>query len=250
MLAFPPAIDEAYARSDELVLEVSLEELESAGTARAAGRYGLIDPPETLRDRVSAETLNAFARYLDQRGDSLSPYLQFEPWALSLQIVAREAARAGLDPRHGVDRHFAHRAEGRKPIVGLETAVSQLEILSRLPRETQESLLLDTLLHTRDVRHGTEALIDAWARGDDAALEGIFYRPMHETPELSVYFEQLIFGRNENMTQRLASLARDGRLRFVVVGAGHMVGERGIPSLLRDYGFRVERVSESGGKQG
>jgi hypothetical protein len=65
---------------------------------------------------------------------------------------------------------------------------------------------------------------------------------MYETPELAVYFEQLIFGRNESMTQRLASLARDGKLRFVVVGAGHMVGERGIPALLRDYGFRLDEV--------
>jgi uncharacterized protein YbaP (TraB family) len=92
------------------------------------------------------------------------------------------------------------------------------------------------------VRSGTEALVDAWARGDDAAVERVFYRPMHDAPELAIYFEQLIFGRNERMTQRLASLARDGKLRFVVVGAGHMVGERGIPALLRDYGFSLSEV--------
>jgi uncharacterized protein YbaP (TraB family) len=44
------------------------------------------------------------------------------------------------------------------------------------------------------------------------------------------------------MTQRLASLARDGKLRFVVVGAGHMVGERGIPALLRDTASASNRV--------
>jgi uncharacterized protein YbaP (TraB family) len=48
------------------------------------------------------------------------------------------------------------------------------------------------------------------------------------------------------MTQRLASLSRDGRLRFAVVGVAHLVGERGIPALLLDYGFRVERVAPQG----
>src|SRR5258705_10495477 len=65
---------------------------------------------------------------------------------------------------------------------------------------------------------------------------------MHEATQLSSYSERMLFGRNESMAQRLASLARDGKLRFVVVGVGHMVGARGIPALVRDYGFRVDRV--------
>jgi uncharacterized protein YbaP (TraB family) len=242
MLAFAPAVEQAYARADELVLELATDDLEGGGALRAALRYGLIPPPETLHDRLSARAVQELARYLERRGESLAPYLQVAPWAIALQIVVREATRAGLDPRHGVDRHFAGRAAGSKPVVGLETAESQLEILANLPRKTQEELLLDTLEHVGDVRSGTEALVDAWARGDDAAVERVFYRPMHDAPELAIYFEQLIFGRNERMTQRLASLARDGKLRFVVVGAGHMVGERGIPALLRDYGFILSEV--------
>jgi len=241
MLSFPPPVERAWERADELVLEVEPDDLE-AGAMRAALRYGRIEPPATLRDRLSPRALDALSRYLETQDESLGLYLQVAPWAIALQIVAREAARAGLDPRHGVDRHFAQRAEGTKPVVGLETAASQLEMLAHLPRATQEALLLDTLEHVGDVRSEAEALVDAWARGDDVAVERVFYRSMYEAPELSVYFEQLILGRNETMTKRLASLARDGKLRFVVVGAGHMVGERGIPALLRDYGYRLDEV--------
>ena len=94
----------------------------------------------------------------------------------------------------------------------------------------------------RDSRYGSEGVARAWARGDDQEVERIVYRSMYQSPQLSTYYERMLLGRNESMTQRLASLARDGKLRFVVVGAGHMVGERGIPVLLRDYGFRVDRV--------
>jgi uncharacterized protein YbaP (TraB family) len=186
--------------------------------------------------------VSQLAHYFESRNDTLAPYLQMQPWFLALEIVRREAERIGLAPEYGVDRHFASRAAGSKRIVGLETAESQMQILSWLSAETQERLLVDTLDHLRDARDGTEGLVRAWQRGDDAEVERIVYRSMYESPQLGTYYEKLLFGRSESMTQRLASLARDGRLRFVVVGAGHMVGERGIPSLLRDYGFRLQRV--------
>ena len=165
-----------------------------------------------------------------------------EPWFVAQQIEAREAAHLGLDAAFGVDRHFASRAAQSKPVVGLETAESQMQVLAWLPRATQEQLLVDTLAHVHDPHNSSEGVALAWARGDDRELERIVYRSMYESPQLATYYERMLLGRNESMTQRLASLARDGKLRFVVVGAGHMVGERGIPVLLRDYGFRVDRV--------
>ncbi len=44
------------------------------------------------------------------------------------------------------------------------------------------------------------------------------------------------------MAGRLHQLAKDGKTRFVVVGAGHMVGEQGIPALLAERGWQVDRV--------
>jgi uncharacterized protein len=242
MLRFPAKVDDAYARSDELVLEIGAAELNAASAQQLEQRYAWIEPPATLHDRVSRETLSSLSRYLTSRGDSLGPYLQMQPWYLVQQIVAREARRVGLDPAYGVDLYFASRAARTKPVVGLETAESQMQMMALLPRQTQESLLSDTLEHLRDTRNGSEGLVSAWARGDDAELERIIYRPMSESPQLATYYERLVLGRNESMTQRLASLARDGKLRFVVLGAGHMVGERGVPVLLRDYGFRVDVV--------
>jgi uncharacterized protein YbaP (TraB family) len=61
-----------------------------------------------------------------------------------------------------------------------------------------------------------------------------------------LFYESIFFGRNETMTRRLAEFARDGKTRFVVLGVGHMLGSRGIPSLLCDRGFGVRRVSGGG----
>jgi hypothetical protein len=242
MLRFPRTVDDAYRRSAELVLEIDADGLRPDVAARVALRYARIEPPATLRERVAPATLAALTRYLAARGESLGPYLQLQPWYVAQQVEAREAQRAGLDPAFGVDRHFADRAARSKPVVGLETAESQIQVLAWLPRATQDALLRDTLEHVRDARNGSEGVARAWARGDDRELGRIIYRSMYESPQLSTYYEKMLLGRNESMAQRLASLARDGKLRFVVIGAGHMVGERGIPVLLRDYGFRVDVV--------
>ena len=239
---YPRAIDDAYRRSAELVLETGADELRPEVATRLAERYARIAPPATLRDRVSPKTIAELSRYLVARRDSLTPYLPMEPWFVAQQIEAREAQRVGLDAEFGIDRHFASRALREKPVVGLETAESQMQVLAWLPRATQEELLRDAIEHARDAQNGSEGVARAWARGDDRELERIIYRAMSESPELSTYYERMLIGRNESMAQRLASLARDGKLRFVVVGVGHMVGERGIPVLLRDYGFRVDRV--------
>jgi len=239
---YPRAVDDAYRRSAELVLETGADELRPEVATKLAERYGTIRPPETLRDRVSRGTLDELSRFLSGRRDSLSRYLQMEPWFIAQQIEAREAQRTGLQAEFGIDRHFASRAAREKPVVGLETAESQMQVLAWLPRATQEELLRDAIAQARDATHGSEGVARAWARGDERELERIIYRSMSESPRLSTYYERMLIGRNESMTQRLASLARDGKLRFVVVGVGHMVGERGIPVLLRDYGFRVDRV--------
>ena len=44
------------------------------------------------------------------------------------------------------------------------------------------------------------------------------------------------------MANRLAELGGDGKTRFVVLGAGHLVGDRGLPALLSRRGYRVSRV--------
>ena len=242
MLRFPRAIDDAYHRSDELVLEIDANGLRPEVAARLAERYARIAPPTTLRERITPATFASLARYLAARRESLSAYLQLQPWFIAQQIESREAARAGLDAQYGVDRHFASRAARSKPVVGLETAESQIQVLAWLPRATQEALLRDALEHASDAHVGGPAVARAWARGDDRELGRIIYRSMYDSPQLTTYYEKMLIGRNESMTQRLASLARDGKLRFVVVGAGHMVGARGIPALLRDYGFRVQVV--------
>ena len=84
-------------------------------------------------------------------------------------------------------------------------------------------------------------MISAWRRGDDTALEGIVFRQIDQ-PEFAPFYESILFGRNQQMAEQIAELAKDGKTRLVVVGVAHMLGDRGIPALLLRRGFQVEKL--------
>jgi uncharacterized protein YbaP (TraB family) len=50
-------------------------------------------------------------------------------------------------------------------------------------------------------------------------------------------------GRNPGMADGIVRQLQQGKTVFAAVGALHMVGPKGLPELLRQKGYQVERVS-------
>jgi uncharacterized protein YbaP (TraB family) len=244
----PPLSDEieaAHARSDELVVEVDLRGAAGSAAGAGSGERGFLEPPTKLTDVLSPSTLEQLERYLDERGLSFSLVEGMKPWYVANFLVVMELQDAGYDAAHGVDRQFIDRSSA-KPIIALETAAEQLDLLDRLPLRIQEIALRDALNRSPDFDLATGQLIEAWRHGDERALQELVFRPIAEDVDFESFYDSIFFRRNESMARRLAELARDGKTRFAVLGAGHMLGARGIPSLLCDRGFEVLRVSGGG----
>jgi uncharacterized protein YbaP (TraB family) len=239
---FGPAVEAAWRSADELVVELDVTGLSTQEKAALAAQYGALDPPRTLRDVLSEETWSRLAAYLDSRGIAEQDLLGWKPWFVYFVVVQIELQRAGFHADHGVDRLFIDAASGEKPIAGLETAASQFEAYDRVPLRLQDLILLDALLRVDTFPDEAEALIEAWFSGEEERLRKLVFRPLEELPELRAFYDLVFFERNRTMAERLARRSGDGLTRFVVVGAGHMVGERGIPTLLGARGWTVARV--------
>jgi uncharacterized protein YbaP (TraB family) len=171
-----------------------------------------------------------------------------KPWVLVLTLATHQFANAGYVPEEGVDRFFQGRAEGgAKPVLGLETIESQFDVFDSLPLSLQVDALEGMLAQEGDGSlPSPDALVEAWSRGDVKALEEIMFADLGDDPQLDAFYEAMYFRRNRDMARRIASLLEGrGDSLFVVVGAGHMVGSRGIPALLAERGFQVEQVSRT-----
>jgi uncharacterized protein YbaP (TraB family) len=242
-LVLDPDLAEAFASSEELVVEVDLAELTPERVMRFLGERGMLPPGEELSQRLSPETLALLRDFIAEHGLDAAVLERLEPWAISLVVIEGSLRDAGYEGAYGVDQWFLTRAkESGKEVVGLETVEFQLGLLAGLAPEHQERLLRESLLASAPGSGGlerVESILDAWERGDAAALERLAHADLAADPGLAPFYEATYFARNESMRDALVRLMSDGRTRFCVVGAGHLVGARGIPALLAADGHRV-----------
>jgi uncharacterized protein YbaP (TraB family) len=237
-------VERAWKRAEELVVEADVSRVDLTEVQLMMQRYGGIAAPERLQDRLAPETWELLQAYLAQHGLPPDTFDSVAPWLVATSVAVLQFRELGFQEELGVDRMFTERAAQEDlPIVELETAEEQFALFANLPRDLQDLMLRDTLLRARESPDEASLLMEAWARGDDAALEEIALDPLSRSPEFEPFYERVLFQRNERMAERLAQLALDGRLRLVVVGAGHMLGPRGIPALLAARGFEIRKTT-------
>lgn len=240
---FGSVADDAWAASEELVVEVDVTLLTPQDMAALTARYGSITPPRTLRDELTVETWQRLEVYLESRRIAPESISGWKPWFVYLVVVQHELARAGFKIEEGVDRVFLDAAiAAEMPITALETSASQLQAFDNLPDALEDTLLRESLSRVDYFSKEADAMIGAWREGREDKLVDLVFQPLREVPELQVFFDLVFFQRNRQMAGRIHQLAKDGKTRFVMVGAGHMVGEQSIPSLLAERGWQVDLI--------
>lgn len=235
-----PQVRQALAASDTLALEIDVGDtaalMQAAAAAPAAGPL-----PAALRQRLERQAVAA----------CLPPQLMAQQHpVMQLVTLSMMAARwDGLDAAYGQEFLLAaHARAARLPVVALETPERQMQALIPPAGTPLEGLVTRGLdqLEQGVARRITARLVAAWERGDLAELED--YERWCEcvaTADERALMKRLNDERNPAMAERIDALHRDGRRAFVAVGALHMTGPQGLPKLLRERGYSVERVAFS-----
>ena len=247
----PPEIERAFDDSDVLAVEVDVQKVNAGAVQQAMLAKGMYQGGGSLATELSDDTLKAFRDYCRKKNLPAQALEMFRPWAVAITLAMMELQSLGYKPDLGIDHHFLTKAhDGKKRVVELETAESQIDLLSGFGKEMEEKFLVQTLAGMDDLPQTMEKAAAAWKAGDvDTLQEELLEKSLREAPETKPVFEKLFDERNEKMAEQVEGFLKGDEQYFVVVGAGHLVGEKGIVKLLEGKGYKLQqvRVSAAGG---
>lgn len=240
--AFPPSFEAALARADALVVEIDVTKAGGQAEAvRLVQSLGTYPPPRTLSATLDPETRALVSAALTRHGLTAAAVEPFRPWFVAMLLEVLEAKRIGLEPKQGLEWLLLERIRDQKEIVELETEEGQVRALAGIPEPVQVTMLRQMLEQGPRLAETTDEMAAAWQRGDLAVVERIALEGADD-PAVATALEAMLFARNRTMAEAITPLVGGPKVHLVVVGAAHLVGDRGLLALLSARGLQVRQL--------
>ena len=168
--------------------------------------------------------------------------------APELQLVTLETLAArwdGLDPAYAIDSFLAEygRSLG-KTVLSLESPEMQLALLKGDPQTTPIEVEHGLAqLERGQTRPMLVRISQVWAEGrDDELARYEQWCDCADSAADRAELKRMLDDRNAPLADHIAALHAAGHRVFAAVGALHMIGPLGLPTLLAQRGFAVRRV--------
>lgn len=156
-----------------------------------------------------------------------------------IAMVQTQTVFPDFKPENQLDGVIQERAKALgKEVGGLETIDEQCAILFGGSIASQVEDLLDAVRNEELSLSMARKLADAYMAGDLNAILEIVENPELSSPEST---ERLINKRNADWLRVIAAMLPTASV-LIAVGAGHLPGEKGLISMLREKGYTVEKV--------
>jgi len=234
---FSATINQAFADSKTLVEEIDIDETGDPTTMMAALAKAMLTNGQTLDQIVAPEVFAEVKRRSEKAGLPMAALQRMKPWLVAITLMAPTLQAAGFKPELGVDRHFYDRAKvsGMKR-QALESIAYQLDRFDQLSPKLQEDLLRTAMEDMDTEVTGVKEMAQAWSSGNVGSMEKLTLAALKESPEL---YTRLLVERNTNWLPHVESCLKQKSGCFIVVGAAHLVGRDGLPTLLAKKGYKV-----------
>ena len=231
------SIQKALDESAEIWTEADISDL--SGSLNAIRHYGMGAAQST--EQLLPEAYRARYEKLAASSGMPAAFLaQARPWLMEVLLMGALLKQAGpVSPgAEGTLLAYAHAHHKSTPT--FETVDQQFAIMADLPQTTQLVSLEQQIDESDDAGPQFHNLVAAWLAGDEAALDRQVNKSIRDRSEET--WNELIVRRNERFAQRIADRLSGSGVAFLAVWVAHLCGSVGVPQLLRNQGFSVERV--------
>lgn len=179
-----------------------------------------------------------FEKWSPMPGISLKMLDNLKPMAVSTMLSVGISLQVypGFDPEQQLDSYFFKRGvKDAKNIVALETPDFQGEVLfDKTPIAYQAEMLVEMLENPEETVENARKLMNAYQNRD---LE-IMVDMSKENDSHPEFMEYILFQRNADWLTKIPDLINNDA-SFIVVGALHLPGEKGILQGLRNLGYTI-----------
>ncbi len=234
-----PKIAKAFEAADDVVMEIEQPE-KPADTQALMLKYG-IDRSTPLSAKLKPETYAKLQAAGQGMGFPPQALDVMRPWLAALTVSLTPLIKAGYDPESGVEKLLNAQAKAAgKPVSAFETMEQQVRFFADMTPAQETQLLESTLDEVDDGPAKIDALVNAWASGDQAELKRQMVDEMQgEYPEL---YKLLLVDRNADWAKQLKTKLAGSGVSFVAVGAGHLTGPDSVQAQLAKLGIKIEVV--------
>jgi len=231
---------DAFAEAGTVFFETSSDEAAGIKATVLTNSLGMQSDGRRLSGRLDSYELKLLEAVAHNSGVDKAVLDSMKPWLASEFLMVLAAEQAGLSPALSADEALKSRARRLgKNIRYFETVEEQIRLFADRDEAAQMALLIETMEGYNSLGAETIDTIKHWSVGETEKLSASIVTDFREkSPD---YYAQLIADRNRTWAEELKTYLGGEGTGFAAVGIGHLLGEDGLPNMLREAGFSVAR---------
>jgi len=232
---FDNLIDEA----ERVYFETDLGPAAQADIVALTMQRGFAMDGRLLNQRIDAKLMGKVRSAAEDLALPVPTLLAMQPWLAASTISLSALTHAGYDPTSGVETELIKEIPVDRQGF-LETAEEQINAIAGGSDEDQVAMLEATLAELERLVAMIDEMKLAWLDGTPEALADLFLAEMGAYGE--GFMDRLIVQRNLNWVEQIEGMLERDEAAFLVVGAGHLVGEHSVVTQLEAAGYSSERL--------
>lgn len=248
-----PGLRDAMAQTEQVCGELDMKQMTDQAEMQKMMQAMMLPEGTTLKTLLSEDEmtrLNAFMTKL-MGADMTNPMVEAQmgkmtPQALNTQfsLITFMKHTPGFDPANLFDGYFQKVAlEQGKSVIGLETMDFQIKVLFKgQTLERQKQLLMCLVDNPKYHEDAAIRLTKAFEAQDLGKMKELLdEKENNDCDSKPEEQDALINNRNADWLTKMPAIMTDKSTLFAV-GAGHLPGDKGVLTLLRNAGYTVEGV--------
>lgn len=240
--------------------ELDMRHISNQDTLLSIAKMMMLPSDSVATEIMTEQEFDALCRVvnenynIDLKSPQYALLLQFYPVVLMTTIgqvsemmklqKAMAEGTATESPEPIIDMFIQQKAIGQsKPVFGLEYYSFQIEMLTSLlemPLHEQYVKMIESFGNKAEGEKIVKSLVDAYKSFNLASINDVVLQSENDFGNV----ESKVFdSRNENWAQKMPSIMAEKSTLFAV-GAGHLIGDKGLLNLLKKQGYKVKAVKK------